>query len=190
MRHLLLFFIFQILSGCFYRKITISDSERQIISCFKENKYIVLNSDKGLVDTLFFKSNGNHPNGFESNFEHWWNVKLERMPRKSKREFYYSTVATDKFKSIQDNEQKLNVVLQFRLRKLNNSDKLILTVDSFKDEFDVSDVTNDTLIFRNPKLEISNNHKNYVENLVVHKIKGIISLKKNDGTLWVVSSNF
>jgi len=161
----------------------------QRVHYYKNSKLLFISSS-GKIDSVFYRKG--YPQGFEPNFDFWWNRKIYRIDTIStKRSFgkmftFYSDYYNEERKKYINSN--INVSFSIYYRKDENDNGLILSVDNFKEKFNLNQYKkNDTLIFKTKNYPNNLKDCNDPECLKIIKYikeKGIVFLEKGNGEKW------
>jgi hypothetical protein len=169
----------QILTGCFYRKVHLTRTEKELIPYWTRKSYSIFKNEN-ILDTVHFYKSGYK---YEPNFDHWWSKKISG-DTSANRGLYYSVIASSNFPHNLYSDKHLHLIqLRISFTKKSDKDTLRLSIEDFSQTYDLNETTSDTLIFQRPE---SRPCHICVTKILWTTDRGIVQIKKNDGTVWSI----
>ena len=178
--------IFCFICGCYYPKVQLTRSERKLIAYDKQKRPIIFCSEAGVCDTIKFHYAFTR-NGYNPNFDQWWDIHISHTARKgSHRRFYYSVIGTSNFPVNKYTDKNLNLLfVKLSLIKTENDSAPVLSMDGFSESYVINEKTKrDTLVFSDFISEGTCPSGRCLRKAFWTANQGLVSLEKYDDSVW------
>jgi hypothetical protein len=169
----------QILTGCFYRKVKLTKSEKELVPYWTKKSFAVFKC-KNIRDTVYFLQSDRK---YTPHFDHWW-TKTVHGDTTVKRDFNHTVLARSNFPHDKYTDENLHLIqLRISFTKRYDNDTLRLEIDNFDQIYGLYEYSSDTLAFSRPTNKPCNK---CITEILWTSDRGIVKIKKNDGTVWKI----